>query len=1374
MIFTLTDRQFNVLDAYETDDYLIGIYTGFIIKTLDLNVLVTSEHADHWIEGNYIMCEDATGYKYWFTIRDVEDGMNQDEKQVTCYSGTLDIVNEDANPVQRPSVPQPFEYYFNRIFFDTGIEIGVNEIDHMERALEFTSENASNVEMLQYVLNGFDRAEADLAVEFDGSVPTKVVLNVYRRIGKEDPQEILTDEDDSLTELDRTGSIAELATCLNPVGRSEDPDVDEITLVGRYFEERDEEGNLLYYSPEWSPRVFSVVARQNYFVDIPGKDNGEFDGYINRRYQSEAQSQETLWTESVDQLKKIDHPQIEYNARGFINCRAGDNIQIVSHQMKPPIKISARVMEYKFNDDDPSLNEYKFGNYEALESNIDDLSALMAEFKKSIIYIESQSVSYVVSNQGSEPPEEGWSEDKPELPLGMWLWTRTVTHLSNGDRTLAYSVSYAGTDGSDGEKGETGSQGPQGVQGPRGADGQTTYTWIRYADNINGGGISNSPIGKTHIGFAYNKTTATESNVASDYTWALIKGEDGSQGPPGVQGPKGEDGETTYTWVKYSANSDGSGLTNLPQGNTKYIGIATNKTTPTESNNPSDYTWSKFVGEDGVGIQSITEYYTVHTAGTGITAGGTGWSTSVPTMTETNRYLWNYERIVYTNGSSIDLDARVIGVFGQRGNTGSTGTSIDKIEEFYLTTSSASGVTTSTSGWSTNLTAPTPTNKYIWNYERITYKNPTSTEDKAPRIIGVYGDAGPEGPRGPQGATGERGPRGDTGTSVTGVTEYYLASSTSTGVTTSTNGWSTEMQTMTTTNRYLWNYEKIHFSDGTTQDTLPVIMGIHGTTGQTGETGRSITGITNYYLATSASSGVTRSTTGWTTSMQPTTNTNKYLWNYERVTWSSGTTTTYVEPIIIGVHGEVGPKGDKGDTGDRGPKGETGSSGPKGDTGESGQNAITGYLTNESIVVSANSAGTVASWTGANGYFRVMDGNEQVMSGLTFSVASSSGVTTSINSNGYYSITGMSADFGSAVFQVIYKGITIQKIMMIAKSRQGPQGATGPTGAKGDTGSTGATGPQGPPTGVVEQNTVPGTSVRYPNMLWRNTGASGYINGATYRWTGSSWVLFMLNVANLSVENLAAITANLGTVTAGKILSNMASNRYTELDLANGKYQSRGIYSRPNLSGPASNVDAIVTVQDGSFTAEETNLGINRRVRVGAGDIDIHMSASEWAKLTGSRFQLQELLSGLGGFSALTANSIEFGDNGGVGTRLTKNGLTVNGDDIFSEGTGANGSWIRFHNGIQICWHTISGNVGVNQTVGSLFRSDVFDWIFPASFISNPHVFLAGRRTAGNLLWGADNGETNTVRANNLRLLSPVSGSSGRLIGFCIGYWKTW
>lgn len=153
-------------------------------------------------------------------------------------------------------------------------------------------------------------------------------------------------------------------------------------------------------------------------------------------------------------------------------------------------------------------------------------------------------------------------------------------------------------------KGDDGEPGPQGVPGTDGKDGKTYYTWIRYADDAQGTGISNNPTGKEYIGFAYNKETATESNNPLDYTWSLIKGTDGQPGA------KGEDGTQYWTWIAYSDNADGSNMYQVPNEDTKYIGIAVNKLTQTESSDPADYTWSKFKGEDGAGISNLGNWYT--------------------------------------------------------------------------------------------------------------------------------------------------------------------------------------------------------------------------------------------------------------------------------------------------------------------------------------------------------------------------------------------------------------------------------------------------------------------------------------------------------------------------------------------------------------------------------------------------------------------------------------------------------------------------------------------------------------------------------------------------------------------------------------------
>lgn len=126
------------------------------------------------------------------------------------------------------------------------------------------------------------------------------------------------------------------------------------------------------------------------------------------------------------------------------------------------------------------------------------------------------------------------------------------------------------------------------------------------------------------------------------------------------------------------------------------------------------------------------------------------------------------------------------------------------------------------------------------------------------------------------------------------------------------------------------------------------------------------------------------------------------------------------------------------------------SAGTNGTKGDTGANAVSGLLTNESAVVAASSDGTVTSLTNAGGTFKVWDGTTDKTgnAAVTYSVVadSATGITISIAATGIYTITGMSADTGSAVLRAVYNGVTIDKVYTIAKSRAGATGGTGAAG----------------------------------------------------------------------------------------------------------------------------------------------------------------------------------------------------------------------------------------------------------------------------------------------------------------------------------------
>lgn len=88
----------------------------------------------------------------------------------------------------------------------------------------------------------------------------------------------------------------------------------------------------------------------------------------------------------------------------------------------------------------------------------------------------------------------------------------------------------------------------EGVPGKPGDDGKTYYTWVRYADDASGNGMSDSPNGKYYIGFAYNKESQTESNNPADYQWSKYKGDDGKDGTDGAIKSETPPDDKTKLW----------------------------------------------------------------------------------------------------------------------------------------------------------------------------------------------------------------------------------------------------------------------------------------------------------------------------------------------------------------------------------------------------------------------------------------------------------------------------------------------------------------------------------------------------------------------------------------------------------------------------------------------------------------------------------------------------------------------------------------------------------------------------------------------------------------------------------------------------------
>lgn len=502
-----------------------------------------------------------------------------------------------------------------------------------------------------------------------------------------------------------------------------------------------------------------------------------------------------------------------------------------------------------------------------------------------------------------------WSKDQPTWTEGKYIWRRTKNTYNkkdeNGNPVSDYTpsedgVCITGNTGSQGPRGEQGLQGETGQQGPQGETGEqgpqgnpgdpgkgiksiTKYYCVCDSPSTPTTSWSTDVLITSETNrylWSYEITEYTDGS--KDYTVPIVIGTHGETGATGEQGPQGEKGET---------GEQG------PQGEKGETGAS---------------------GKDGKSVSSVDVKYYLSSSSTALSGGS--WSTDAPTWVN-GKYMWSKTAITYSdNTMSESAPVCITGAKGSTGAAGSNGANgadgadgkgvSSIVEQYYQSTSN----TTQTGGsWSTNV--PTWVDgKYIWTRSVITYTDNTTTTTT------------------PVCVTGGKGATGATGKGIKSIAEKYAVSSSSS---TAPSTWYDSMQTMTTTNKYLWNYEIITYTDNTTSETTKRVIGVYGNTGGTGAAGKGISSITNYYLVSSASSGVTTSTSGWSTSIKTTTTTNKYLWNYEVITYTNGTTTT-TTPVIIGTHGATGSKGDKGDKGDTGATGPQGPQGNKGDTGATG------------------------------------------------------------------------------------------------------------------------------------------------------------------------------------------------------------------------------------------------------------------------------------------------------------------------------------------------------------------------------------------------------------------------------------------------------
>lgn len=620
---------------------------------------------------------------------------------------------------------------------------------------------------------------------------------------------------------------------------------------------------------------------------------------------------------------------------------------------------------------------------------------------------------YYQSTSTSSQTGGSWGTTVPAWADGKYIWTRSIITYTDGTSTTTTPICVTGS------KGATGSAG-------KGVSSIVEQYYLSTSATSQAGGSWSATVPSWSNGkYMWTRSVITYTDSSTSTTSPVcVTGAKGSTGASGTNGVSVTSVDVQYYKSTSSTSlSGGSWVTDAPAWeNGKYIW---SKTVVTFSNGTTSETDAICItgakgstGSAGRGISTITEYYLATPQSSGITTSTSGWTTTIPTISATNKYLWNYEVVKYTDNNSVSTAPKIIGAYGDKGNNGSDGKGIKSTAVTYQ--ASTSGTTTPTGTWSTTIPSVTA-NQYLWTRTILTYTdNSTSTSYSI----------------GKMGATGATGATGK-GVKATAVT--YQASTSGTTVPTGT--WATTIPSVSA-NQYLWTRTVITYTDNTTSTAYSIgKMGATGATGPTGATGNGIKTIVNYYLASASSSGVTTSTSGWTTTIQTITASLKYLWNYEVVTYTNNSSYTST-PVIIGAYGN------------------TGATGPTGATG-------TGYtliLSNENHTFPATTSAAIAGSASTNviayknatqvaatiskiGSTAVSGNQTGVATGVTGLTADISGNGTTSAAITFKATTSLTSKNGTIAVTMTVDGKSFIKNFSFALAMTGSTGATGNTGA---------------------------------------------------------------------------------------------------------------------------------------------------------------------------------------------------------------------------------------------------------------------------------------------------------------------------------------
>lgn len=350
MDFYFADRQFQLKEIVSSDNSTevviadeedkLSVENGnrTLTGTLYFSPSQTKSIKEFAKIGNYILFHDMNSKDIWMTIVETIHNPKECSHFFVAEDAGIDLLNELVGPYKADKA-YSIAYYIEKFMYDSGFEIGFNEIPALTRKLEWESEDSTALARLISVANQFDNAEIDFSFKVDGTKVIRKYINIYKKRGKDNRQTLYVnvDVDNIIVKSD----IYDLGTSIYATGGTPEGKNEPINLKG--YKYTDQEGRFVLGSDGVMRDTESV---QLWSRLLSTSNPNPKSSHIQRLKRYETTDKKTLCDSVIRELKKISQPAINYEVE-LINLpdgvNIGDTIYLVDENEE--VYLSARILE---------------------------------------------------------------------------------------------------------------------------------------------------------------------------------------------------------------------------------------------------------------------------------------------------------------------------------------------------------------------------------------------------------------------------------------------------------------------------------------------------------------------------------------------------------------------------------------------------------------------------------------------------------------------------------------------------------------------------------------------------------------------------------------------------------------------------------------------------------------------------------------------------------------------------------------------------------------------------------------------------------------------------------------------------------------------